>query len=689
MTSQISILHKPHLQPELCRLPLLIGVTGHRDLPEWARESVGQSVRSILQAAKNDYAGEMPIAVVTSLAKGADQLVAEIALELDLGIRAILPFAPERLEVDDPPAQAALQRIVAHPNTEATDLSSFPELEAALAGAGGNPTEADQFRYEQAGLVVARHSHILLALVHPDEVTALSPRREFRRNEQAPLGGSRRIVEFWITGKLAGGAVALSPLAPQGSLLRPVLTGPLVHIATPRESKEENSEALQFTAGAVTAILPAHAEVDRISEESSHARFMTRFFGEKTEILGLLMPRQAATRSRWYDRVFANIRRVANSWNPQRLAVLPRIGRFNAMVSGKAAAPGRGLRPSIQRSLTDLIDERRLKQLVVADPFDGSSDQKFASARQRHLFAGADGLANLEHELLKMHDRIILGAVPMSVLLFEVFEEFGKNYVVLATYVAIFLIAFVVYLKIWRQDLQDRYQDCRLLGEAARVQFFWSLAGLPYSVADEYQANELGDGSWLYPAVKSVALEGLTLAQCSNARDFVLTNWLGAPLSLPERDVPDFTYRKWYHKSAMRYRRGYASAGRWRWVLFGCGYAIAIGTILLLFGNEHGWWGHEEWMKYLEQSLIVMIPTIPAIGAVLVLWRERRAYEVHAHEYHRMNLLVLEGLRLLARHNGDQKWEAQVLHAIGQEALHEVTRWLVAHRSQPVHPVPG
>jgi hypothetical protein len=55
----------------------------------------------------------------------------------------------------------------------------------------------------------------------------------------------------------------------------------------------------------------------------------------------------------------------------------------------------------------------------------------------------------------------------------------------------------------------------------------------------------------------------------------------------------------------------------------------------------------------------------------------------------RMNLMVLEGLRLLARHSGDRKWEAQILHAIGQEALHEVARWLVAHRSQPVHPVPG
>lgn len=672
------------LQPVLCRLPLLIGVTGHRDLPVWAREDVARSVRSVLQAAQKDYGGEMPVAVVTSLAKGADQLVAEIALELGLGVRAILPVSKERLEVDDAVAHASLQRILDDPRTEAVDLSGFRELEEALRG----PGNTDQLRYEQAGLMVARHSHILLALVHPDEVSALSPRREFKRNEQAPIGGSRRIVEFWITGRLAGGAVARSPLAPEGSLLRPVLTGPLIHIATPRESKGERADSVGFTAGALTAILPAHAEFDQVSDERSYARFMTRFFGEGTEMLRLALPEAAAIGSRWYNKLLAKIRSVADSWNPQRLPVLPRIGRFNAMVSGGVGSRRRRLLSYAQRSLTDLVDEGRLRQEVFHGPPGGSSALETALTRQRHLFAGADGLANLDHETLKTNDRIILGAVPMSVLLFEIFEVYGHKYWVLGAYVLTFLAAFFFFVRVRHRDLQDRYQDCRLLGESARVQFFWSLAGLPYSAADEYQANELGDGSWLYPAIKSVALEGLRLAQCSNARDFVLRNWLGAPLSVPESEVPDFSYRKWYHKSAMRYRRGHRSAGRWRWRLFGVGYAIAIATILLIFGFEHSWW-HETSLQWLEHLLIVLIPTIPAIGAVLVLWRERRAYEVHAHEYHRMDLMVREGLHLLARHSGDPKWESQVLHAVGQEALHEVTRWLVAHRSQPVHPVPG
>jgi hypothetical protein len=686
MIAQVERPYTAQLQPELCRLPLLIGVTGHRDLPAWAREDVARSVRSVLQAAQKDYGDEMPIAVVTSLAKGADQLVAEIALELELGVRAILPVSRERLEVDNSAAHASLQRILDHPKTEVVDLSDFRELEETLATPGNKPEFADQLRFEQAGLTVARHSHILLALVHPEEVIALSPRREFKRNEQAPLGGSRRIVEFWITGRLAGGAVALSPLAPEGSLLRPVLTGPLIHIATPRESKGERADSLRFTAGALTPMLPAHAEFDQISDERSYARFMTRFFGEGTEMLRLALPDAPAVASSRYHKFLAKIRTIADSWNPQRLPVLPRIGRFNAMVSGKSLRPGRRALPYAQRSLTDLIDEGRLRQEVFHPPPDGSSALETALTRQRHLFAGADGLANLDHETLKTNDRIILGAVPMSVLLFEIFEVYGHKYWVLGAYVLTFLAAFFFFVRVRHRDLQDRYQDCRLLGESARVQFFWSLAGLPYSAADEYQANELGDGSWLYPAIKSVALEGLRLAQCSNARDFVLRNWLGAPLSVPESEAPDFSYRKWYHKSAMRYRKGHRSAGRWRWRLFGVGYAIAIVTILLIFGHEHSWWGREE---ELEHFLIVLIPTIPAIGAVLVLWRERRAYEVHAHEYHRMDLMVREGLRLLARHSGDPKWESQVLHAVGQEALHEVTRWLVAHRSQPVHPVPG
>jgi hypothetical protein len=92
------------------------------------------------------------------------------------------------------------------------------------------------------------------------------------------------------------------------------------------------------------------------------------------------------------------------------------------------------------------------------------------------------------------------------------FEYFAEFYELAFLHLALFLIAVIAYLYIIYSDVQNWYQDCRLLDEAARVQFFWALAGLPRSVADEHQAHELGEGSWLYAATKAIALQGLSLA---------------------------------------------------------------------------------------------------------------------------------------------------------------------------------
>jgi len=436
----------PQLRPELCRLPILIGVTGHRDISEWGREKVLVAVRSVLQAIKDDYGDGAPIAVISSLAKGADQLVAEAALDIGLGVRAILPLPPERIESADPAAQASARRILAHSKTEATDLSSFLELEGPLTEArGNNPIQQDQLRYEQAGLVVARHSHILLALVHPDDVAALSPQRDFRTDDQAPFGGSRRIVEFWITGRLDGGIVGRSALAPQGSLLRPVLTGPLLHIATPRDSKDDRPELPTFAAGALTAILPAEAEVGTVAvDDRSHRRYLTGYFGEGTCTLQLLLSEENTSKRGWLQRctqrALRGVRHLAmprpNFWDPPQLGVLPRIVQFNATVCEMANR--RVLVNPIQRSLDDIVDEDRLKQLTLGDPLKESRGQVFLLKRQRHLFAGADGLANVEQASLKRRDRCILGAIPVSIFLFELFEEFFPNVWMLLLYVFVF-----------------------------------------------------------------------------------------------------------------------------------------------------------------------------------------------------------------------------------------------------------
>src|SRR5262249_20595539 len=150
---------------------------------------------------------------------------------------------------------------------------------------------------------------------------------------------------------------------------------------------------------------------------------------------------------------------------------------------------------------------------------------------------------------------------------------------------------------------------------------------------------------------------------------------------LPKSARNPFCYREWYPDAAQRYRGRHRWFGRGQTGLFVLGNLIAVVAIILLIVRSGG---RAEFSR-IETVLILLIPTVPAVGAVLGLWRERRAFEVHAHEYQRMAQIVLEGLTLLeARLADDPKREAEVIHAIGREALHEGARWLLAHRRQPV-----
>jgi hypothetical protein len=65
------------------RLPLVIGVTGHRDLRDEDVARLEAEVAGVIAGLRRDYLdgdGETPIIVLSALAEGADRLLARVAL---------------------------------------------------------------------------------------------------------------------------------------------------------------------------------------------------------------------------------------------------------------------------------------------------------------------------------------------------------------------------------------------------------------------------------------------------------------------------------------------------------------------------------------------------------------------------------------------------------------------------------
>jgi CheY-like chemotaxis protein len=78
-------------------LPLLIGVTGHRDLRPADCPVLERTVRRAIQRIR-EKCPHTPLIVLSALAEGADRLVARAAL--DLGLSLIVPLPMPQAEYE-------------------------------------------------------------------------------------------------------------------------------------------------------------------------------------------------------------------------------------------------------------------------------------------------------------------------------------------------------------------------------------------------------------------------------------------------------------------------------------------------------------------------------------------------------------------------------------------------------------
>jgi hypothetical protein len=79
--------------------PLVVGVTGHRDLVPAEMPGIRGRVREFLMHLHGQYP-DRDLVVLTPLAEGADRLVAEEALALGLPVTVVLPM-PRALYAED------------------------------------------------------------------------------------------------------------------------------------------------------------------------------------------------------------------------------------------------------------------------------------------------------------------------------------------------------------------------------------------------------------------------------------------------------------------------------------------------------------------------------------------------------------------------------------------------------------
>ena len=236
------------------KIPLTIGITGHRDLREEEQDILRNSVRKIFQLLHKHYSNS-PLQLFSPLADGADRLVAEVALAQNVQLLVPLPMPQELYEIDFQTAtskkefEALLE--------QATEVFELSLLEGNTPENIRQYGEARSKQYALVGAYIARHSHILLALW-----------------DGIPLGksgGTSEVVQFKLTGKMKDLPKGYKPQ--HNEPLDIADTGPVCHVITSRKSGKSLDAV-----GKIRILLPNNEQkIDLEDWDSSDLEAINRF----------------------------------------------------------------------------------------------------------------------------------------------------------------------------------------------------------------------------------------------------------------------------------------------------------------------------------------------------------------------------------------------------------------------------
>ena len=150
------------------KVPIVVGVTGHRNIVEEDKPQLKKCVidclKDIQELCKCEGYEDTPIIMLNAFATGADMLCAEAAFELGVDVFGVLPREVERYinSFDNEEDKNKFNEYL----TRAKRVFVAPDIEKNKSWLKKTNSNIDDDSYEsrQQGIYIAEHSHILIAL---------------------------------------------------------------------------------------------------------------------------------------------------------------------------------------------------------------------------------------------------------------------------------------------------------------------------------------------------------------------------------------------------------------------------------------------------------------------------------------------------------------------------------------------
>ncbi len=224
-------------QPD-AELRLSIGLTAHRDLVPEEEAFLRTQVRAFFRRLQSDFP-QLPLRLISALAEGGDQLVAEEALALGIELVVALPMPREEYERDfrTPELLSRFHALLAKGRMRVLPLAPGNDADAIHERG-----EARNLQYAQLGMYMSSHCQILLAL--------------WDGRPSSATGGTAQVVEFHLRNVMPG--LSIEQIAP--NLLADDESDLVFHLPCSRR-----------IAGAPTGTTPA----DTRGVSAFHSRWLT------------------------------------------------------------------------------------------------------------------------------------------------------------------------------------------------------------------------------------------------------------------------------------------------------------------------------------------------------------------------------------------------------------------------------
>ena len=555
--------------------------------------------------------------LLSSLAEGADRLAARVALRANMQLVAVLPLPQDRYE-DDFAAPGSIDEFRGL-LARSIGVIRLPLLDGSTEDQIAQSGPARDREYAKVGAYIAAHSQVFFAFWDgtPDAGDK--------------IGGTAHTVGFRLRGAPAGyGADARTRMSG-------VVSGPVLHIATPRAS---NLASASLAVG-LERLLPPN------TREDAYDRICARMNGFNRDAKTLSDTLTRGVRDR-----LAGLLNMAVSTAPSTFERLPAGCR--KVVEHYLAADGLALQFRA-RALSSLI---RVYIGVAAAAL-------FFNFHSSFFLVGQEPPASFA-DLVSALPWFLIGSLACSA----------------------FTGAWL-YERAEKREYQSKYLDYRALAEALRIQFFWKIAGIAEPVVDRYLRRQRSDLEWIRSALRScdvmVAAAGPPVEVMGLSR--------AERLGLIAKWIED--QRRYYSSRARSERakleRDFTIVTRLLKLSGALSIVLAALLIVPLLTSalvlpqihrltpgpvQHGWW-------------MVLIPMVAVSAGLLHGYGKQLARAEHARQFERMtDLFYAAECELSTVIAEDREDAAALVRELGMEALDENGDWLILHRERPLEVPP-